>query len=282
MELTLLNELNSLGIKKYNFKKNYTEIQNIKKTILSKYKNEIDWIEIENVGTKYIIRYEPRVLNKQNNESTFRNIIAKKDAVIRHLNISNGQIIKEINSYVKKGDVIVSGYIKLNDNIKDTVSSNGSVYGEVWYNVSITYPYKYYEEYETGKSKNVLVIKFLNKDIELFNFNKYKTKSINEKVILKNNILPISLTYQKQKELYIIDENNTEEELIEKAINYSKKKIEKNLKEKEYIKDYKILNKVKHIDSITLNIFFSVIENITEYQNIEKYQEEIINEEKEL
>lgn len=192
------------------------------------------------------------------------------------MNISSGQIIKDIDSYVKKGDIIVSGYISLNGNIKDTVSSKGSVYAENWYKVTITYPYKYKEIKETGNSKNVFVIKLLNKDIELFNFNKYKTKKTKNKTILKNNILPFKLVKQTQKETIVIDENNSEEELIEKAINLSKKKMEEKLKDGEYVKDYKILNKIKHSDSITLNIFFNVVEDITEYQEIEEYLKEDI------
>lgn len=271
MKAILKEELKELGIKKYNFKKGYNDIQEIKKELLNLHKSEVEWIEIENIGTKYIVRYEPRILNQEKEETDLRNIIAKKDAVITDMDISSGQIIKGVKSYVKKGDVIVSGYITLNDNIIDTVSSKGIVYGETWYKVTITYPYKYYESYETGNKKNVFVIRFLNKEIELFNFNKYKTKATEDEIIIKNSILPILFIKQTQKETNVIDENNTEEELIEKAISYSKIKLEEKLSEGEYIKDYKILSKTKSQNSITLNIFFSIIEDITEYQNIEEY-----------
>ena len=274
MENILIEELDELGIKKYKFKKNYIELQDIKNKLLSNHKEELEWIEIENIGTKYIIRYEPRIKNNINVDTPLRHITAKKSGVIRDMNISSGQIIKEIDSYVKKGDIIVSGYISLNGSVKDTVSSNGNVYAETWYKVTITYPYKYKEIKETGNSKEVFVIKLLNKDIELFNFNKYKTKKVKNKTILKNNILPFKLVKQKQKETTIIDENNTEEELIDKAINLSKKRMEEKLKKGEYVKDYKILNKTKHSASITLNIFFNVVEDITEYQQIEEYVEE--------
>ncbi|MBE6139690.1 MAG: hypothetical protein E7174_04270 [Firmicutes bacterium] len=274
MEKVLLEELGELGIKKYKFKKSYIELQEIKNKLLSNHKEKLEWIEIENVGTKYIIRYEPRIKNKIEEDTPLRNIIAKKDCVIRDMNISSGQIVKGIDSYVKKGDIIVSGYVTLNGSVKDTVSSSGTVYGETWYKVTINYPYIYKEEYETGNSKEVLVIKFFGKDMELFNFNKYNTKKIIENTILKNNILPIKLIKQTQKETILIDENNTEEELIEKAIKLAKKKIEEKLKEKEYVKDYKVLNKTKHSDSITLNIFFNVVEDVTEYQEIEEYTEE--------
>jgi len=50
--------------------------------------------------------------------------------------------------------------------------------------------------------------------------------------------------------------------------------MEEKLGVNEYIKDYKILNKTKHKDSVTLNIFFNVVEDITDYLEIEEYKEE--------
>ena len=277
MEEKIRNELEKNGISLYKFKKDYNKLQQIKLNIISKFRNEIEWIEIENIGTKYIIRYEPRIINTKKESNEYRNIIAKKDSVINDMYVLSGQIIKSKNTYVKKGDVIVSGYIYMNENIKDTVRSEGIIYGECWYNVTVTYPYKYYEEKETGNSKNIFVIKLINKDIELFNFNKYKYKKINNKTIIKNNLLPLKLVYQNQKEIEIINENNNEENVIKKAIEYSNKKINSKLKKGEYIKKYKVLSKDYNEDSITLNIFYSVIENITDYQNIEEYKEELLD-----
>ena len=274
MENILINELEEMGIKRYKFKKNYIELQKIKNKLLSNHKEELEWIEIENIGTKYIIRYEPRIKNNISNNTPLRHIIAKKDGVIRDMNISSGQIVKDIDSYVKKGDIIVSGYITLNGSVKDTVSSKGIVYAENWYKVTITYPYKYKEIKQTDNTKQIFVIKFLNKDIELFNYNKYKTKKVNNKTLLKNNILPIKFVKQKQIETIVIEENNNEEQLIDKAIKLSKNKMEEKLGVNEYIKDYKILNKTKHKDSVTLNIFFNVVEDITDYLEIEEYKEE--------
>ena len=274
MKTILYKELGQYGIEKYKFRKDYKTLQYIKKEILNKYRDNIEWLEIENIGTKYIIRYEPRIINKEKEEQELRNIIAKKDAVIKSLNISSGQIVKNINSYVKKGDVIVSGYIKLNDSIKDTTSSNGVVYGETWYKVNIDYPYNYYEEYLTGKEKEVLVFNFLGINIEVFNFNKYKTKKVENITLLKNNLLPIKLFIQKQKETKVYKESNIEETLIKNALEFSNNKLKEKLNKDEYINNYKILSKIKKDNSIELSIFYSVIENITEYQTIEKYTEE--------
>ena len=226
MKEVLLDELNSNGLKLYGFKKNYNDLQRIKSNILEKYRDKIDWIEIENIGTKYIVRYEPRINNPINDNNKFKNIVARKNAIIYSLDINSGQIIRNRNDYVKKGDIIVSGYISLNDTIKDTVISKGTVLGEVWYMVTITYPLKYKEEIVTGNNKNVYVFKFLNKNIELFNFKHFKFKSIESNIIFKNNILPISFEKQYQKELKVKEEDNTVDEAINKAVSISTKKIE--------------------------------------------------------
>ncbi len=275
MKEKLILELEENGIKKYKFKKSYSELQIIKSKILNKYKNELEWIEIESNGTKYLIKYEPRIINKDEDNPKFRNIVAKKDAVITSVDISTGQIVKGVNSYVKKGDVIVSGYIRLNDSIKDVVAAKGIVLGETWYKVNITYPLTYYENYETGNSKNVFVIKFLNNEYELFNFNKYKTKNKKNYVLLKNNLLPISFVKQNQRQTKIINEKNTEKSAINRALECSKSKIEEKLKEKEYIKDYKILNLTRNDNSITLDVFFTIVEDITEYEEIDSNYETI-------
>ena len=277
MKIKLLNELNDNGLKKYNFNKNYNELQIIKKNILEKYKNEIDWIEIENIGTKYIVRYEPRLNNKEIKDNTLRHIIAKKSAIIYSLDVSSGQIVKLKNSYVKKGDIIVSGYISLNDNIKDTVSSKGIVYGEVWYMVTVTYPLKYKEKIKTGKNKNVFVLRLLNKEIELFNFKHYKNKEVKKNIILKNNILPFSLEKQYQEEIKIKDEDNTIDEAIEKGVDEATKKIEDNLGENEFILNKKIIGSYNEENQVTVKIFYSVIEDITDYQEIDEFNDNQVN-----
>ena len=277
MKEKILEELNNNGVSLYHFKKSYNKLQNIKEKILEKYNNEIEWIEIENIGTKYIVRYEPRIIKEKEEETKFRHIVAKKDAIIYDVDASVGQIVRIKNDYVKKGDIIVSGYIDLNGSVKKTVSSIGKVYGEVWYTVTVSYPFKYKEKKETGRKKNVYTIKILNKTIELFNFNKYKNKIVNDKIILKNTILPFSFNKETQKEVEVINENNTEKEAIEKAIELGKKKINKKLKEDEFIIDYKIIGKSKNSDTVTLKLFFTICEDITDYQEIEEYREENIS-----
>ena len=262
------SELKQYGIKKKTLKKNYRQLKQIKEQIINKYKDKIEWLEIETKGTKYIVRVEMRIIKPSQTPIDNRNVIAKKDAIIKEVKAIHGQIIKEKNTYVKKGDIIISGNIKDNENIKDTVPAEGEVFGETWYEINITYPFVYQETKDLNNKKDVYVIKFLNKNIELFNKNKFKSKKIEEKEILASNLLPISFVKQKQTEQEVIEQILTTDQAIKKAEEKAIEQINKNLNEKEYIINYKILNTNIKENELELNIFFSVYENITDYQTI--------------
>ena len=264
----LKTELKNYGIKEKTFKKSYNQLQKIKEEIQNKYKDKIEWLEIETKGTKYIIRAEIRIIKEKQQQPENRNIIAKKDARILEIKSTQGQILKEINNYVKKGDIIISGNIYDNETIKKTVPAEGIVYGEVWYETDVTYPFIYNEKKELNNKKEVYTLKILNKNIELFNKNPFKNKKIEEKLILKNKLLPIQLVKQNQTEQQIIEQILTPEEAQNYAEEKATKQIKDNLKENEYIINKKILNTNIKEDSIEIKMFFSVYENITSYEPI--------------
>lgn len=266
--------LQSKGIYKYHIKKDYNDLKKIKEDILNKYKDEIDWIEIEPIGSKYIVRYEPRLKTEVNKDNNYQDIVSTRNALIYSMDIKRGQILKNRFDYVKKGDVIVSGYIYLNEKIMDTIKAEGVVLGETWYTVSINYPYKYKSVRKTGNNKNNLSVKFINRDY-LLCFNRYKDYKKKSKVLLKNNILPISIDLEKQLQLDIKKEHNTYKEAVNKGVDSALKKINKKLKDDEYIKDYKILSTDKKEKSVSIKLFVSVIEQISEYRKIDEYKDSI-------
>lgn len=270
----LINELETYGITKYKFKKNFNEIQEIKKQILEKYKDKIEWLEIEESGTTYIVRIEQRIIIDNDEDNSPQNIVAKKGGILKKVIAENGQVIKEINSYINKGDVVISGNIYLNEEVKDTIKAKGTIYAEVWYNVSVEYPYIYSEIKYTGNSKNVYGLKYFDNIFE-FNLNKFKEKTTNDKIIIGHNILPFSLVLQEQKEIITISSILTEEQAIENAVNEAIKNMDNKLKEEERIINYQILKTTIKEDKIVLDMFFSVLEDITESQAIEEVDENV-------
>lgn len=263
----LKSELEEYGIKEKHFKKSYKEIQQIKKKILDKYKNKIEWLEIEEKGTKYIVRVEERIITKQKKEIPNQNIVAKKSAILRKIDASSGEIVKDINDYVKKGDVVITGDIKLNEETKSIVGASGKIYGEVWYKTTVEYPLHYKEIIPKKNKKTVYALKILGQDFSI-EWKRYKTKLIKEKTILKNNLLPIKIVKQEQTETKVIDEKYTEKEAIKKAIEKAKMKIESKLNDNEYIIDYKQLNVEQNDSKIILELFFTVCEDITDTAEI--------------
>ena len=266
--------LEEYGIKKNNIIKNYDQIQNIKEDILNKYNDQIEWIEIERSGTKYIIKVEERIMNKKEKTNKLRHIVAKKNGIIIDVDAKRGDIIKNTNDYVHKGDIIISGNLYLNETYKSTVSAEGDVYAEVWYKVKTKYPYKYKEIKKTGNEKTVYTIKFLDKYFDFFNFKKYKTKNYKDSIIIKNNLLPFSLIKQQQIETIVIDENYNKEQAEKKALELSLNKIKQKLNKNEEILNYKIINKNINKDNIEITVFVSVKENITDYALIKELPKE--------
>jgi len=195
----LMKELANYDIEPKKFKKSFNQIEQIKKEILQKYRDKIEWLEIENVGTKYIVKVEERKIIDIKEDYTKRNIVSTKSAIIKKVFARDGVILKNIDEYVNAGDVVISGEIKLNEELKETIKAEGEIFGEVWYNIKVEYPYIYSEKKVTGNTKDVFAIKILNKSYSLFDFNKYKDKIIEEKVLLKHLFLPISFVKQNKE-----------------------------------------------------------------------------------
>ena len=261
-------ELEDNGIKKYKFVKNYQEIEKIKKKILEKNKDTLEWLEIIREGTKYTIRVEERIINNKPKDNKIYNIVASKNAVIKNIYAESGEKIRSINTYVKKGDIIISSDITLPNNEKISKTASGKVQGEVWYNINIEYPYQYHEIKYTGNKKKVLVLNLLNKRISFFDFHKYKTFNRNIKYIFNNNITPISLIYEDEYETNIINEVYDYNTAREKAITKAKEKILEKYPNIKDIINIKIIKEEDKKNKISLNLFVTCLEDITEYQEV--------------
>lgn len=266
-------ELEDNGIKKYKFVKNYQEIEKIKKKILEENKDTLEWLEIIREGTKYTIRVEERIINNKPKDNKIYNIVASKNAVIKNIYAESGEKVRSINTYVKKGDIIISSDITLPNNEKIPKTASGKVQGEVWYNINIEYPYQYHEIKYTGNKKKVLVLNLLNKRISFFDFHKYKTFNRNIKYIFNNNITPISLIYEDEYETNIINEVYDYNTAREKAITKAKDKMLEKYPNIKDITNIKIIKEEDKKNKISLNLFVTCLEDITEYQEVNNNKE---------
>ena len=261
------NDLGKYGIKKYSFKKSYNNKEKIIKKILDRETNNIEWLEIEEVGTKYIVRVEQRKKKYKEKKCQLQNIIAKKNAMILDIDAYSGEVVKKRLDYVSKGDIIISGLIHNKERIVSKKCAIGKVYGEVWYNVEVFIPINYYDKKITNKSSNLLEITFLNKNYPLFN--RYKYYKVKRKKILRSKLLPISINISKYLEINKIKRKYNLLNIDNIAINHATIKLKKRLDSKDKIITEKVLKKYRKNSKIVVDIFFKVKENITDTYNIE-------------
>ena len=271
-------ELAKYDIKKYEKKKSYEYLDKVKERILIDNKDTLEWLEIEESGTKYIVRLVERKKETKQNEYQYQSVVASKDATIASIKAYSGEKVKQVNEYVKKGDVIISGILTKPDGTNLYTKAKGSVLGEVWYKVSVEYPLYYKEERVTGKNKSVILICFLNKEIPIFPYKKYKQFKRQSRSLIENNFIPFKITKEKLYEVIIKEDIYTNEEAIQKAIEEAKLKIKEKNKNIINIKNVQMLDKENLNSKIKINLFVSVIEDITEITEVkEKTKEENID-----
>ena len=265
----VLADLEEFGISKYHFKVSYDEKEKIIKKILHKETDRLEWLEIDSIGTKYVVKVEERIKNDPKIDNTFQHIVAKKDAMILQIQASSGEIKVSKNDYVKKGDILISGFITKDEEIKKKVKAVGTVYGEVWYQAEITLPKVYKEIKYTKNSKKRFQVKFLSHDFLLFDFKPYKTYESSNITLLENRLLPMSFNYSKVSETKKITKRYTGTKGEKEALKLAEKNLKKKLNVNDSIISKKVLKKTEKDSKIIVDIFFKVKEDITDTVNID-------------
>lgn len=262
---SLASDLENHNIKKYGRVKSYEEINKIKKELLANHQKELEWLEIKRNGTGYEILLTERIVIEKNNKSTDpRHIVALKDALIKHIEASKGDVVKEVNDYVKKGEIIISGNLYKNEQLISNLHAEGKIYGEVWYIVKTTVPFTYIEYVKTDETINHYYIEIFGKKMTLSG--KYETEyAMSEtETIIDKPYLFFKLKKEK-KEIYEYKEFKiTKEQAYEEAIKRSDKGIKNKLKSGERIVNKKVLNINTQSSKIEIETFYNVYENITD------------------
>lgn len=270
----VLRDLKDYNIKKYTLKKDFNTLENIKNEILNNNKDQLEWLSIENIGMKYVIRVEERIINKKFENNKYCNLVATKDGLVKSFNISRGDALISNNMNVKKGDILVSGAIKFNEEVKNNVCAEGKVYANTWYTVNIKVPSTYEENIKTGHKRFNLAIKNKQDKYLIFRprLKNYETK---EKRLL--SIMGNSLYFTTDYEVESETKKYTEEELnklIEDEVNNKMKTL---LKDDYEIVTKKVLKKELNDSIIDIDVFVVVLENIAEVQEytVEQIEEKI-------
>lgn len=254
-------ELYLRGIKKYSYKKNFLELEQIKNKILNENKEKLEWISITNIGMTYVVRVEERIIDNIVQEHDFCNIISTKEALITNIYSNKGNIIVNKNDIVKKDDILISGELKLNEETKNFTCASGKVLGRVWYTTNISVKRDFTTKIKTGKERYNLIIN--HKVLRNKKYNKY-----DKKIIIKNKWFEIykEIEYKETKKKY--KENDAQE----KALAEIDKKFKSKLGTRGKVIDKKILKKEINDKEIILEVFVTTEENISKQIKLNKTQ----------
>ncbi len=264
----LLEELESRGIKKFSFVKDFEKGEEIASDILQKNRDKLEWLELERIGTKYIVRVEERKQANIEEQGAPRDLIAKKKGVIVSIEATHGEVIKKVNDYVEEGDVLVTGVIKNKDVIKDYIAAEGQVFAETWYQTRVEVPFFHKEVQKTGNKQKVLSLDFLSFHKRLFH--PYHTSKDTILFALRNPLLPFSITFLEEEETFVEDSLYTYDQALLKARETARTKLQESLGAKDKIIYEKNLKNYEEDSKIVVEMFFKVHEDITSYIEITK------------
>ena len=288
-ETELLSQLQEAGLKIGTFQK-YVNVSSVINSVRLQ-RNDIAWMGIDLKGTNAVVeivfaKEKPKVVN----EKDFCSVVAEKDGRILKISAQNGTLQVQNGDLVRKGDVLIAGWIEGKYTGKEFVHARGDVKAKVWYSKKEKQCYKQYKKIETGNFERKFAIKFNNFQINLYkvltNFEKCDKIVENKKLeIFSDFYLPIEIIKITNLECEIHEKNYTEEELKNEMLTKLEEELLVEIKQNNNIEQVEsiindkqvIINKTN--DSLEVELIYEVIETIGIEQelNLEEIQNESEN-----
>lgn len=253
---SLLKTLDDYEIKRLSFGLKNKRLQEIKSRVLETYQNQIEWLEIKREGMVYVVTLEERVPDIKNSSLDYCNVYAKRDGLVKKIEATKGNVVVSEDTYVRNGDLLISGDITWNGEEKATVCARGKIYGEVWYRASVSIPLTYEVTKRTGRYQTNFKLDMGRNDYKILR-SKYPLYESENQVLI--SILGKKLVKVKEYELTKFKANYTEEELDKKINELVAEKINLQLDANEKILHKNILKKREFDSTIEVEVFVTAL-----------------------
>ena len=181
-------------------------------------REDIAWIGIKIEGSKVLVNIvmatkKPEIVN----EEEYTNIVAKKDGEIQKIVAKNGTAMCKKGDKVKKGDVLIAGYMQGAYTDRYYVNSMGEVKAKINYTEKSKISKKETKKEETGKRNRKFAIKINNFKINFFkklsNFKNYDTIYASKKIkIFPNSNFEIEFIKYTLNEISVEQIEHSKEE----------------------------------------------------------------------
>ena len=230
-------------------------------------RDDIAWIGIEITGTNAIVKVveaeeKPEIVD----EDEYCNIVATKDGVVTKIMAQNGTPLVKNGDLIKKGTVLIGGWLEGKYTGTRYVHSNGQVEAKVWYTQKERVYLKETKKEDTGEAQNKYSVNINN---FIINFNKRVSKFENydtieeaKKIKLFSNFyLPIELVKTTYKEYKVVEIAHTLEEAKTIGIERAKDKLNAQIENTNNISDEQV-NRKEETNFVDVEVVYEVKENI--------------------
>lgn len=238
---------------------------------------ELLYVGIEKKGTTYTIDAVEKLVVKEEEELAPQHLIAGKNGIIQKMFIKKGSPAVNINDYVEKGDILVSGVMEEEEREEQeentekskeiVTSAEGKVYANTWYEVNVTSSLFHHEEKLSGDKITKYSLNIGKWQLPIWGFKKIPFKHIFEEkevqpVYLLKWKLPFNLIertiYDKESFTHI----RSEEDAKKIAVEHVKEDLKLKLGPDSEIIKYYVLHETVDNGKVKMNLYISVMENI--------------------
>ncbi|MGM8364619.1 sporulation protein YqfD [Virgibacillus sp. W0181] len=244
------------------------------------------WIGVHKKGTTLFLEgVEKEIVDKREIHSP-RNLVAAKNGVINKMYIVNGQAKVNVNDYVERGDLLVSGEIDTlssddedEKDKKEIVAAEGEVMANTWYEVQVSAPLTTSEEQLTGNYKTKKMIRMKNLKIPYWGFGRPEYKHIYQEtsetpVYFLKWKLPLYLVETTYHEKIYKKMKRTKEEAIKTAIIQAKNELQLQIGPEAQFLSEKVLHEAIENGKVKVKLYISVLENIVQEEKISHHNNE--------
>lgn len=271
VEYEIQNQLTDMGIKTGAFHFTLPSVSDIQRELTERV-DSITWVGVDLKGTNYHLQVVEKTTPEETGFVNPRHLVAKKKGVIYDYFIEEGQPLIEVNDFVNKGDLLVSGIIG-KEGKTEIVAAKGSIYAEIWYKSLVSVPLKTSFQVYTGEYKTKHYIDILNYKVPFWGFGNVEFNQTEMEYLEKNLrffkwTLPITYVRNIIREKEDVERVYTKAEAKTLGLKMARSKLEDSLPERSTIKGKKVLHEASENGKVKLMIHFQVIEDIASEQPI--------------
>lgn len=230
-------------------------------------RDDIAWVGIEQKGTNVTIKIveadkKPDIIN----EEEYCNIVADKNAMILKVNAVNGTSLVKVGDVVKKGDILIGGWMEGKYTGTRYLHAQGEIQAKVWYTNKQRVDLVDNQKVETGAVENKYSVDINNFKINFYKrvskFKNYDTIEENKKIKLFSDFyLPIEMKKIVHKEYKNVQVIHTIEEAKEIAKQKAKEALDGQIESTENILNEQITT-YEESSYVEVEVTYEVRENI--------------------